>query len=272
MLNQTDVSNIEAVKVDKLAITVNRTDSYRNRLINYPAFGKYLASGKYLVDNYLVGKYLVFALLLGVYSTSYAVNQNNSSAKNSVLSIDLVPALCQLDNNYRRYRQCADGKSVATRSLMIINNRSCHSQSIPKLSPVQAKMVDKFIPDRNIQKQSWQKYGACSRLSASQYFRQVIQKSSHLRLPKEITDGQTHSITTTQLISKFITSNQGLKANDIRLRCQRGHHNKGNQGKLFLTEIQVCYQQNHFHHCATNITDEIPKNTSCGGNITILGK
>ncbi len=147
-------------------------------------------------------------LLLAVCSSAHSVEHsaNASALSVSVLSIDIVPALCQLNQRYAKSRQCADGKSYVIRSLNILNNTNtkCHAQSIPTLSPVQAKRVDTLMPDKQAQKQAWQNYGACSGLSASQYFRQIIQKSSQLKLPKELTDGQTHKLTKTQLINKLI--------------------------------------------------------------------
>ncbi len=237
----------------------------KGRLLPFFLKGDYLEIGLIKPTTFSV----CLGLLLVVCSSAQSAE---STAKASVLSIDIVPALCQLNQRYAKSRQCADGKSYVIRHLNILNNtnKRCHSQSIAHLSPVQAKRVDTLMPDKQAQKQAWQNYGACSGLSASQYFRQIIQKSSQLKLPKELTDEKIHKLTTTQLTNKLITNNQGLTANNIRLRCQRS--STGNlQGQLLLTEIQVCYQQNRFHQCSPNITDEISKNTSCGGKITIVG-
>ena len=106
----------------------------------------------------------------------------------SVLGVELSPAVCKLNPYMGNLRQCIEGNPM-TVNFYRVANQSC-SNSRYSMSPLQEKITSKVIPDGNIRKNIWQQYGRCSGLSTPNYFRTITSLASQLKLPKELSSGR----------------------------------------------------------------------------------
>lgn len=163
----------------------------------------------------------------------------------SVLGVELSPAVCKLNPYMGNLRQCIEGNPM-TVNFYRVANQSC-SNSRYSMSPLQEKITSKVIPDGNIRKNIWQQYGRCSGLSTPNYFRTITSLASQLKLPKELSSGRSYRFTSSGLSRQLLSLNPGMKPNSFNFFCQ-----KNSAGQSVLTYINVCYDNNgRFAQCAT---------------------
>ena len=176
-----------------------------------------------------------------------------------VLMIEMTPALCSLQPTRARMRQCLEGYSMTVSGLDLGYGSRCGRGSEPRLTPLQLKVVNRIMPDTTVRSQAWQHYGACSPLSASSYFRQIVNYSGQLKLPDELTTGNTYTVSKSRFINQMTRLNEGMPASSIDLICQAG-----NRRQSTLTDIHICYQGDSFSSCS-NVSN------SCDRNFIISG-
>ena len=163
----------------------------------------------------------------------------------SVLGVELSPAVCKLNPYMGNLRQCIEGNPM-TVNFYRVANQSC-SNSRYSMSPLQEKITSKVIPDGNIRKNIWQQYGRCSGLSTPNYFRTINSLASQLKLPKELSSGRSYRFASSGLSRQLLSLNPGMKPNSFNFFCQ-----KNSAGQSVLTYINVCYDNNgRFAQCAT---------------------
>jgi ribonuclease I len=163
----------------------------------------------------------------------------------SVLGVELSPAICKLNPYMGNLRQCIEGNPM-TVNFYRVANQSC-SNSRYSMSPLQENLTSKVIPDGNIRKNIWQQYGRCSGLSTPNYFRTITSLASQLKLPKELSSGRSYRFASNGLSRQLISLNPGMKPNSFNFFCQ-----KNSAGQSVLTYINVCYDNNgRFAQCAT---------------------
>ena len=177
-----------------------------------------------------------------------------------VLMIEMTPALCSLQPSRTRMRQCLEGYSLTVSGLDLGYGERCGRGSEPRLSPLQLKVVNRIMPDSSVRSQAWQHYGACSPLSASSYFRQVVNLAGQLKLPSELNTGNSYTVSKSRFISQMTRLNSGMSAASIDLICQ-----DGSRRQSILTDIHVCYEGNQFGSC-NNVVN------NCGKNFIISGR
>lgn len=164
-----------------------------------------------------------------------------------MLGIELSPAVCRLQPNHMKMRQCIEGNSFTVNYFHTGEQAKCNSQQTVSIPPLQEKVVAKIVPDPAIRQQLWQNYGICSGMSQANYFRSITNLSSNLRLPRELTDGSSYRITSHKLSQQIASLNTGLKPQYIHLMCQ---NNRKNQA--MLTQINICYDNaGRFTQCQT---------------------
>ncbi|MBS9779815.1 MAG: hypothetical protein KGV51_04230, partial [Moraxellaceae bacterium] len=207
---------------------------------------------------------LTLSMVLIPYITTHANNtlQNTNTQQtnpithnqdDSILIIDISPALCKLSKNYAKFRQCADGKNYVIRSLVFPKKKNCHSHSKLNLSPVQATRIKQFMPDKTMQTQAWQNHGACSGLNARDYFRKIIQQDEKLSLTNEF-NNKNYQITQYQLRKNILNDNKQLADKELQFLCHT--EQKGNIKTQLLTQIRICNDNNQ---CHTNPIDKDDK-------------
>lgn len=176
-----------------------------------------------------------------------------------VLMVEMTPALCSLQPTRARMRQCLEGYSLTVSGLDMGYGERCGRGSEPRLTPLQLKVVNRIMPDTTVRSQAWQRYGVCSPLSASSYFRQITNYAGGLKLPNELNTGNSYTVSKSRFIGQMTRLNSGMSSNSVDLICQ-----EGSRRQSILTDIHVCYEGSSFGTCQ-NIVD------SCGSKFIISG-
>lgn len=177
-----------------------------------------------------------------------------------VLMIEMTPALCRLQPTRARMRQCLEGYSLTVAGLDLGYGERCGRGSDPRLTPLQLKVVNRIMPDTTVRSQAWQHYGACSPLSSSSYFRQIVNYAGALKLPSELNTGNSYTVSKSRFIGQMTRLNSGMTSASIDLICQKD----ASRRQSVLTDIHVCYDGGQFGSC-NNVVD------SCGKNFIISG-
>ena len=98
-----------------------------------------------------------------------------------VMEVQMTPAVCLFDNQGSKKRKCLEGYSLNITGLYPeTTTRECQTNSSAVLSPLQAKVVARVMPDEHARRQLWAEIGGCVPMSASQYFRNVINYAERL--------------------------------------------------------------------------------------------
>lgn len=223
-----------------------------------------VVSKKYVIGNHHKDKsYRVIggATLLLLQSVMLMPAQAANAVKSGqrVLMIEMTPALCSLQPTRSRMRQCLEGYSLTVAGLDMGYEERCGRGSEPRLTPLQLKVVNRIMPDTTVRSQVWQRYGACSPLSASSYFRQITNYASALKLPNELNTGNSYTVSKSRFIGQMTRLNSGMTAAGIDLICQAG-----SRRQTILTDIHVCYEGSEFGSCS-----EVVDN--CGKKFIISG-
>ncbi|HAR75363.1 MAG TPA: hypothetical protein DCR60_03930, partial [Psychrobacter sp.] len=106
--------------------------------------------------------------------------------------------------------------------------------------------------------QAWQRYGACSPLSSSSYFRQITNYAGALKLPNELNTGNSYTVLKSRFIGQMTSLNSGMTPASIDLICQPATR------QMILTDVHVCYEGSEFGNCR-NVVD------NCGSKFVISG-
>lgn len=200
--------------------------------------------------------YLVMSLAAPLHAAE------NPDIAGYVMHVQMTPAACSFDSSRQKQRKCLEGYSLTIASLLpeVPLNRDCSTKTSAKLSPLQAKVVARVMPDENARVQLWQDVGGCMSMNASQYFRTIINFAERLKVPADLTSPNTIEVQKENLRQQFMKLNPSLPPAGIRFTCQSSKFDS------ILTEIRVCYQKNgQYKQCASHIV------TGCPNEFTIKG-
>lgn len=222
-------------------------------LLNVSLIGKKRRHRRHTVFN-IVGLLLLSSIMLTSAQAASVVK-----AGQRVLMIEMSPALCSLQSSRARMRQCLEGYSLTVSGLDLGYSAHCGRGGEPHLTPLQLKVVNRIMPDSTVRSQAWQRYGACGPLSASSYFRQIVNLAGQLKLPRELNTGNSYTVSKSRFIKQVTRLNSGMSSSSIDLICQAG-----SRRQAILTDIHVCYEGSQFGSCR-NVVD------NCGANFIILG-
>lgn len=181
-----------------------------------------------------------------------------------MLHIELSPAVCKLDSFQKRTRQCLDGYSLVVLGLIPegVNPQSCATSSVPTLTPIQKRVLMRIMPDVNAQTRLWRSIGGCISMSASQYFRTMVNLAEQLNMPSDVTTPTSIVVTKERLQQRFSELNNEMPVDALRLNCDSNLRNNS----AILTHIQVCYKTNgQFKTC------RIEQTATCPARFTIQG-
>ena len=179
-----------------------------------------------------------------------------------VMHVQMTPAVCSFDSSRQKQRKCLEGYSLTISSLLpeVPVGRDCQTNSSAKLSPLQAKVVARVMPDENARVQLWQNVGGCVPMNASQYFRTVINLADRLKIPADLTSSENKNVQHNALKTQFVRLNPGMNNDSIRFTCQSSSSNP------VLTEVQVCYRVNgQYKQCSNHIVSNCPNTFSIKG-------
>ncbi len=171
-----------------------------------------------------------------------------------MMNVQLVPAVCSLDPLRNKKRKCLEGYSLIVTGLYPeTNSQDCFTNSSAKLSPIQAKVVARVMPDENARNALWHENGGCVPMNASQYFRTIINYSEKLKIPEELTSQETRQMQSAVLRSKLLRLNPGVPAQGVILSCQPSY-----AGSI-LTDLKVCYKTNGgYKQCPASLQSSCP--------------
>ncbi len=178
-----------------------------------------------------------------------------------VMHVQMTPAACALDPSKQKQRKCLEGYSLTITGLMPETNQgNCSTDSSATLSPLQAKVVARVMPDNNARVQLWKSVGGCVPMNASQYFRTVINFAERLKIPASLTSSTNVEMQQSTLRQQFVRLNPSLPQNGIRFSCQLS------RSDVVLTEVKVCYTvKGQYKQCANHVV------SNCPGEIMIKG-
>jgi ribonuclease T2 len=190
--------------------------------------------------------------------TAYA-DEPSIPPSSFTLIIRMTPAACALDPELQKLRQCQDGFTLTISSLQAerpsgkrIENCS-HDQT--NLSPLQERVVERVMPDKQLRDEDWQRNGSCTGMSPTVYFRTIATYAQRLKIPSELASPRDTVLTKSYIINKLQQLNPGLTDKSILLRCT------AESGREFpvLTELRSCYNmQGQYDVCPANIKSTCP--------------
>ena len=200
---------------------------------------------------------LCFAGLFGLNVQLHAAPQ----LQGYVMQVQLTPAVCALDSSKQKQRKCLEGYSLTITGLLPeTTERNCTTNTSASLTPLQAKVVARVMPEENARIQLWRSVGGCVPMNASQYFRTIINFAERLKIPADLTSPNTIEVQKENLRQQFTKLNPSLPPNGIRFTCQAFKFDS------ILTEIRVCYQKNgQYKQCSSHVV------TGCPSEFTIKG-
>ena len=213
--------------------------------------------------NYARNKRIEFALLFAcsncfLVSTSFAA----PTVHGYMMNVQLVPAACSLDSQRHKKRKCMEGYSLNITGLFPeTNQQDCFTSSSSKLQPIQAKVVARVMPDENARNALWREIGGCVPMSASNYFRTIINYAEKLKIPEELTSQETQVMQSATLRSKILRLNSGLPAQGVQSGCQLSY-----AGSI-LTNIKICYKSNgQYKTCSNSVISNCPASFTIKGS------
>lgn len=212
-------------------------------------------------QTYLKGTLLTLSGL-GLSVCSLTTSAGSSSATQGyVMEIQMTPAACMMDSQRSKKRKCLEGYSLNIVGLLpVTTERDCDTSTSAALSPLQAKVVARVMPDENARVQLWQSIGGCVPMGASQYFRTIINYAERLKIPAELSSPETRTLPQNHIKLQFLRLNPSLPSTGIQLGCQ------SYRGEDFLTKVNICYKTNgQYKQCSTAVV------SNCPSQITIKG-
>ncbi|MFW1733428.1 ribonuclease I [Acinetobacter sp. ULE_I001] len=178
-----------------------------------------------------------------------------------VMQVQMTPAVCALDSSKQKQRKCLEGYSLTITGLLPeTTERNCTTNTSASLTPLQAKVVARVMPEENARIQLWRSVGGCVPMNASQYFRTVINLADRLKIPRDLTSSENKNVQHNALKTQFVRLNPGMNNDSIRFTCQSSSSNP------VLTEVQVCYRVNgQYKQCSNHIVSNCPNTFSIKG-------
>lgn len=179
-----------------------------------------------------------------------------------VMAIQMTPAVCMLDAQSSKKRKCLEGYSLNISGLFPETMQvDCKTSSSAALSPLQAKVVARVMPDEAARVQLWRAIGGCVPMNASQYFRTVINYAEQLKIPAELTTPETKKMQIDTLRSQFLRLNTTLPSTAIKFNCSAFH------GNSILTELKLCYKNNgQYKACPVTVENNCPNSFTIKGS------
>ncbi len=206
---------------------------------------------------------LIITTLISALSSLFCMaahaDENTTPPSSFTLIIRMTPAACALDPELQKLRQCQDGFTLTISSLQAerasgkrIENCS-HDQT--NLSPLQERVVERVMPDKQLRDEDWQRNGSCTGMSPTVYFRTIATYAQRLKIPSELASPRDTVLTKNYIINKLQQLNPGLTDKSLLLRCT------AESGREYpvLTELRSCYNtQGQYDACPAYIKSNCP--------------
>lgn len=202
---------------------------------------------------------LLIGTLCGLFSITVHADDTASPPSSFTLIIRMTPAACALDPALQKLRQCQDGFTLTISSLQAERAsgrrlENC-SRDQTNLSPLQERVVERVMPDKQLRDEDWQRNGSCTGMSPNVYFRTIATYAQRLKIPSELASPRDTVLTKSYIISKLQQLNPGLTEKSLLLRCTV----ESGRDLPVLTELRSCYNtQGQYDACPAYIKSNCP--------------
>jgi ribonuclease T2 len=152
-----------------------------------------------------------------------------------VLSLSWSPAFCALEESAGA-GQCREGAGF---SFVAHGLWPQHERGYPEfcgkaeeLSPGLVESIRDIMPDDGLIAHEWRRHGACTGLSAEDYFAATRAAFHHIVIPEDFDPSPTQDIgvSADAIETAFIAANPGLHADGIAVSCKQG----------LMAEVRIC--------------------------------
>lgn len=214
-------------------------------------------SKKSLMSQMLLS--LIVGTLCGLFSISVNAEDFANPPSSFTLIIRMTPAACALDPALQKLRQCQDGFTLTISSLQAerVGGRRLEncSRNPTNLSPLQERVVERVMPDKQLRDEDWQRNGSCTGMSPTVYFRTIATYAQRLKIPSELASPRDTVLTKSHIISKLQQLNPGLTEKSLLLRCTV----ESGRDLPVLTELRSCYNtQGQYDACPASFKSNCP--------------
>lgn len=154
-----------------------------------------------------------------------------------VLALSWSPTFCDSEAAGRNREQCGEDKDFGwvVHGLWPQNEsgwpENCPTSEGDRVPQRIGRSVIDIMPSIGLIGHQWRKHGSCSGLAMSDYFSLVRQAYDTIRIPDELSDGDSQSRTSPQAVeAAFIRSNPGLPRSAVAVTCDRER----------IDEVRIC--------------------------------
>lgn len=202
---------------------------------------------------------LIVGTLCGLFSISVYAEDNATPPSSFTLIIRMTPAACALDPALQKLRQCQDGFTLTISSLQAERAggrrvENC-SREQTNLSPLQERVVERVMPDKQLRDEDWQRNGSCTGMTPNVYFRTIATYAQRLKVPSELASPRDTVLTKSHIVSKLQQLNPGLTEKSLLLRCTV----ESGRDLPVLTELRACYNtQGQYDMCPASFKSNCP--------------
>lgn len=202
---------------------------------------------------------LFVGTLCGLFSITVHADETTNPPSSFTLIIRMTPAACALDPTLQKLRQCQDGFTLTISSLQAerIGGRRIEncSRDQTNLSPLQERVVERVMPDKQLREEDWQRNGSCTGMTPNVYFRTIATYAQRLKIPSELASPRDTVLTKSHIISKLQQLNPGLTEKSLLLRCTV----ESGRELPVLTELRSCYNtQGQYDNCPAYLKSNCP--------------
>ncbi len=194
------------------------------------------------------GCFLIF-LVFSAQFTSAA-----SATKSYVMGLQMTPLTCVGDVK-NHSRACLEANAISMLGLKPEPLSSqCKTQSSAYLYPIQASLVARLLPDEQFRQQLWKSVGGCLQMTASEYFRKLMDYADHLHVPGMLSDPKNIQTSRQQMQLAFTKLNRNFPKDALVFQCTNW------QKRIFLTQVQICYDaKGQYKKCASSLHSNCPE-------------
>ena len=213
----------------------------------------------------------LLSLLVGMFCSvvtvvSHAEDGVAPTPSSYTLIIRMTPAVCALDPELQKLRQCQDGFTLTISSLQAerLGKRleNC-SRDQTNLSPLQERVVERVMPDKELRDEDWQKNGSCTGMTPTTYFRTIATYAQRLKIPSELASPRDTVLTKSYIINRLEQLNPGLTEKSILLRCTPD----ASHDLPILTELRSCYNTSgQYDACPAYVKSNCPASVVIHGS------
>ncbi|TWF56778.1 ribonuclease T2 family protein [Neorhizobium alkalisoli] len=132
----------------------------------------------------------------------------------------------------------------------------CRSSEPDRVAYSLGRSLFDIMPSMGLIGHEWRKHGVCSGLSQRDYFGQIRQAFSNVKIPADLSQGSaTATLSPADIETKFVAANPGMSTKGISTSCQNRQ----------LTEVRICLTKDlQFRDC-----QEVDRDSCRAGQLSV---